>query len=107
MPPLGRPVSHAAEIPAGLRAPEMREVLRAVDAVHGDGVLPRVPVTWLDSLDAEGFYRFDDSTGKPIRILLNSSGKHHRLAVVHEIGHFLDHQGIGRSRTDVPYAVAG
>src|SRR5687768_8691290 len=72
MPPLGRLVSHAFAIPHGLRAPELRDVLRAVDSVHGAGI--------------------------PSGIIVNSLGKFRRLAVRPEIGHFLDHQGIGKPR---------
>lgn len=96
---LGRPVSHALEVPHGLLAPELREVLRVIDAVHGDGVLPRIPLGWAAIANEEGIYRFDEITGLPVRIIVSSIGKQLRLAVAHEIGHLLDHQGIGDAGT--------
>ena len=88
MPPLGRPVSHALVVPDGLRAPELREVLRAIDAVHGDGDLPRIPLTWAPLAEEEGSFRTDPTTGEPLRIIVRDTGTLRRLAALREIGHF-------------------
>lgn len=77
---------------------ELDDVLRAIDRVHGDGVLPPIPLTQVASLAGEGFYQFDGETGEPVRILIHALGKHRRLAAVHAIGHFLDHHGIGPTK---------
>ena len=92
---LGRPVSHALEIPHGLHAAALREVVRAIDAVHGNGDLPRIPISWGPLVGRDGQFRTDRATGAPIRIVVRTSGTLRRLAALHEVGHFLDHQGIG------------
>jgi len=76
------------------------EGVRAIDRVHKDGVLPRIPVR----VDFDQFSRtaakfeFNSVTGQPVAIGVNSLKQFKMTAhesFVHEVGHFLDFSGIG------------
>jgi hypothetical protein len=92
MPPAGRPVSEVLKL-----APEAetwRSALDAVDAVHGDGDLPELPVTTHAGVQPAGVY-YSDRYGVPLRIELGAAGPYPELTLVHEIGHFLDQMALG------------
>jgi len=92
--PQGTPVSNALKIPtSGKHAQMYRDVLDAIDSVHGDGVLPEIPVNTNNKLSAMGLYRFKG--GAPINITMRGSGKGIEQVMAHEVGHFIDHQAIG------------
>lgn len=105
--PNGSPVSAALIVQTGLPSLDARlgTALTAIDRVHGDGRLPRLTVTDLPTsstnLGAYG-HRGDQSTSFKI----NPTGSWPELTFVHEAGHFLDHQGIGKT-TGMESAVPG
>jgi hypothetical protein len=41
-------------------------------------------------------YGWSDRTGEPLLLRISTHSEHPELTVVHEIGHFLDHQALGR-----------
>jgi len=95
--PLGTPVSQALKIPtSGPHQAAYQEALDAIDAVHGDGKLPKLPVTTDSRMESLGEFRFLAGTGEPLEIVVNGKGSHRQLTLAHEIGHFLDYQGIGK-----------
>jgi hypothetical protein len=94
--PGGIPISSRLLVPEGAAFAPVRRALAAIDAVHGDGDLPRIPVVRTRAVTEAGAYQWSDRTGEALRLRLSSLGEHLELTVVHEIGHFLDHQGIGR-----------
>lgn len=97
--PQGTPVSGALRLPgSGKYKPIYAEALTAIDAVHGDGTLDELPIITKSSMDAYGHYRYY-RTGKPLEIAINGKGDHHQLTLVHEVGHWLDHQAIGPKGT--------
>ena len=63
--------------------------IAAVNKVHGDGKLPRIPIQAVSSKKYYGAY--DPREGK-LKIKL-AGGNHVELTTLHEIGHFLDHKG--------------
>ena len=68
-----------------------KTVLDTIDQVHQDGVLPRIPIERSTAQAYLGAYR-RTSDGRAVNI---SARTHPGLesTLVHEIGHFLDHQG--------------
>ena len=93
--PRGIPVSRAILLPPGPLGDELRPVLAAIDRVHGDGALPQLLVLPEPELDAAAAYDVIPVTGEPFRVAANPSAIHLALSLVHEIGHFLLHAGIG------------
>lgn len=68
--------------------------LAAIAAVHGDGDLSRIPVRMVTGVEYAAAYRIATSM-EPVEIVVNSSGVRQEWSMVHEIGHFLDHQALG------------
>jgi hypothetical protein len=73
---------------------------KAIDSVHKDGVLPRIPVrTDFDQFSkVAARFEFNVATQEPIAIGVNSLKQWNltaRESFVHEVGHFLDFSGIG------------
>jgi hypothetical protein len=86
-------------VPDGAAFDPVRRALAAIDAVHGDGDLPLLPVARTRATTEAGTYEWSDRTGEPLRLRFSTLGEHPELTVVHEIGHFLDHQALGRPGT--------
>ena len=63
--------------------------LQAIDQLHGDGVLPKIPVK--SSATKEWYGVFRHGRGVPIEIAVAKAGDHYALTLVHEVGHFLGH----------------
>lgn len=87
----GAPVSSALRIEA--HRDVAGHALNVIDSVHGDGSLPRIPIR--NAPSSAGYfgayqYTHDDEA---VNILVRAGGDHKELTLVHEIGHFLDHQG--------------
>jgi hypothetical protein len=92
--PAGLAVGRSLVIPSGLVYEALRDAVAAVESVHGDGNLPHIPVALRSLGPTEGRFEVEPATGMPIRIVINSATRS-RLAMLHEIGHFLDYAGIG------------
>ncbi len=89
-------VSDALEMPQrGKYAEKYRRTMDAIDSTHGDGELPKIPVKGSSAKGYYGQYKhyFD---GRPVDIRIAYKGTHHETTLAHEIGHFLDHQAIGK-----------
>lgn len=97
--PNGKPVSDALKIPKkGNLAAVGQKVLNIISALHGDGNLPLIEVKQNTSKTANGTYHWHFGPLRPGMIKISSGGDHPELTLAHEIGHFLDHQGIGNPR---------
>lgn len=84
------PVSRALDVEPGSRIEsQMRDAIAAIDAVHTDGTLPRLPVTTASLTDQHGYFG-STMAGNALEIVLNLFSPHVELTTVHEIGHFLD-----------------
>jgi hypothetical protein len=93
--PAGTPVSKALTPPDDEKLSEaVRDALSAIDTVHGDGSLPEIPVEPKPS-GIEGYYKFEIRTREPLRIELRKNQPAPAFHLVHEVGHFLDHQVLG------------
>jgi len=77
-------------------------VLGVIDAIHGDGDLPEIPLGWSKSTKWNGAMKFSvnklsgEMTATSISV--STISPHPHMTVAHEIGHFLDQQGIGSRR---------
>lgn len=95
--PRGRAVSSALILPPGVLPHdlELRALLATIDAVHGDGELPPLPVRWgIPSNSAVAEYTATADLTEAVSLTIDSRRARWVLATAHEIGHFLDHQGI-------------
>lgn len=89
-------MERVSAVPAGAFGERVRRVLALIDAVHRAPPLPSVRITASTrTWGSDGWYRFDRA-GRPREIVLNPESTALELAVVHEIGHVLDHQVLGR-----------
>ena len=93
--PAAPPVSLALRLPkTGPLADLAKETMQAIDAIHGDGALPTIPMVGGAGKGYNGALRvMPDGTAVDIRIA--PRGPHPALTMAHEIGHFIDHQAIG------------
>lgn len=94
--PAGMPVSDALDT-SFIRNKALRKqielALQAVNQVHGDGDLPRIPIERSSSRYSLGGYW--SRITEALRIHISTKSKHQGLTLIHEIGHFLDHRGFG------------
>ena len=91
--PAGEPVSGALTVPKGKLKPDMDRALAAIDKVHGDGPLPKIPVQWTRGERTVASYNYMIG-GKAKHITVSTKGRRPALDFVHEVGHFLDHKGL-------------
>lgn len=101
LPPVPPPVtqeSAQSRDELDLRAVAIR-ALRAIDAVHVDGVMPRIPIVAVPSAtsgSAGNFIR--DKSGQPVQLEINTHPDYAstaELTFLHEVAHFLDLSGLG------------
>jgi hypothetical protein len=92
--PAGIPIGRALDVPAGIAYDDLRDVISAIDLVHGDGDLPRIPVRFVTGMAGRGRFRFDEVSG-PISITLRTNQSHTGLTFVHEVGHLIDLSALG------------
>ena len=100
--PAGTPVSEAFDLSGipGTRSAygrAVREAMGAIDSVHGDGDLPTIPIKKSSGLLTTGTYRYTYS-GNPVHIKVSTKGTI-QSDFLHEAGHFLDHQTLGKKGT--------
>jgi hypothetical protein len=91
----GHSIGRALDLPAGPLYDDLRQVIAAIDRVHGTHDLPRIPVRYVFGMVDRGRFLFDPKTGEPISILLRPDVRHRSFALLHEIGHFLDLAALG------------
>jgi hypothetical protein len=95
----GTPVGNAPKLPKkGNLASVGRKVIDLINRIHGDGNLPQIEVKQNASKETNGTYYWHFGPLRPGMIKISSLGDHPELTLAHEIGHFLDHQGIGNPR---------
>lgn len=92
--PSGQPISAYIAVPATPQWRSARDVLAIIDSVHDDGPLPQIEV--VGSSAHPGGYVYGGRDGRALRIELKPiGGPNPHLTLVHEIGHFMDHQVLG------------
>jgi SPP1 gp7 family putative phage head morphogenesis protein len=92
--PSGTSVSNALRMPGGAMGKKVKRAAGLIDQVHGDGQLPAVPVKQSVSKKEHGHYRWRGF--QPVEITVSKHGDHPELTFAHEVGHFIDHQGMSK-----------
>lgn len=95
--PATRSVAQKLGIPAGPRWDVARSAMDAVELVHGDGPLSRLPLTLTGRTDLYGYVRNAPGYGT-IDMALSGLGftAHPHLTLWHETGHWLDFMGVAK-----------
>jgi hypothetical protein len=91
MRPLGTPIGSALTLVAGPDLRPLSEAIATVDRVHGDGPLPTISVVRRPLLAAEAYYH-----SLRLDIVIGTNAGQPALSLLHELGHALDHWGLGR-----------
>jgi hypothetical protein len=74
----------------------VRTAMNAIDKVHGDGNLPRIPVQQSSGGRRVGeFARIGD---RPKHIKISPKGSTPSLNMAHEVGHFIEYSGIPKQQ---------
>jgi hypothetical protein len=94
--PDGVPIGRALDLPPRLFHEDLYRAVRSIDAVHGDGPLPTIPVLLRPALPVRG--RFVLRDGLPSEILIRADAAHRGFTLLHEVGHFLDFVALGELR---------
>jgi hypothetical protein len=100
MRPSGVSVSRALLIRPGIANDDLRDAVSAINRVHGDGDLPPIPVSMVGAHDlggSNGRFGFDlepDGEISPRAISIAAAAALRQLALLHEVGHFLDAAGM-------------
>ncbi len=95
--PAAVPVSDAIDIRAEPRvARQARIVLDAIDRVHSDGNMARLPLKSAKIDDYEGFIHIGSESKKPMVIAINPEAATPHMTIAHETGHLIDYSAIPR-----------
>lgn len=93
------PASQRILVGPGPKKASLQRVLKAIESVHKMpkslpvvGTIQKVP----DPPVHGGYYHGQTPPYKPQAVLVNTESKYHAIAYAHEIGHVLDHHGLGK-----------
>jgi hypothetical protein len=93
------PVSAARDIQAD--SPRIgryaKAVFEAIDKIHNDGNLGKLPVKSNNDPNYEGFLRVNNQTNLPTVMEINQDADTPHITIAHETGHVLDYAGIPRT----------
>jgi len=95
--PSGRPVSEALKVGRLDKLDEAKEAIALMDSIHGDGNLPDLPVLKNNSMNAQGMFSYSFLGRVGTKIQLAKSANCTAGTLWHEIGHFLDYNGLARN----------
>ena len=84
----------------------VQNAIKAIAAVHGDGLLPTIPVNQSAGTRRLGAFFYSGLTHKPIRIEISSRGPNPGLTTVHEIGHFLENAAIPKPQGGAAFSLS-
>ncbi len=91
--PKGVPVSAAFTSISPTYKSHVNTALEAINQVHGDGKLPKIPIQASRSKRFYGAFEYERYSRQASAIKL-ASKDHPELTTIHEIGHFLDNNGL-------------
>ena len=83
------------------------ETMNAIDGVHKDGILPKISIRQNRRMNALGNYQYFAGTYESVGINVHPVNPYAELTVAHEVGHFIDHKGLGRGGTFGSAGAAG
>ena len=91
--PAGIPIGRGLVIPPGVIHDDLREAVRIVSRIHGDGGLPPVPMRVARLATSRhgnrvrrGRFVLNEDTGQPTSIVIEAGESHRVFAALHEIG---------------------
>jgi len=89
--PNGTPVSASFNI----KSPEIKDrveySLKLIDQIHGDGVIPELPITFESDMKGElGYFNVNFPEIRPVKINLSKGIVPTIDTILHEVGHLLD-----------------
>jgi hypothetical protein len=88
--PVSSAITVSPSFPAAVKT-SIHGAIRAIDAIHSDGILPPVNISVMVAIDgSQGLYRPGNAG-----IDVNRNGDWPGLTTIHETGHLLDHRAIG------------
>jgi hypothetical protein len=99
----GRSVGRALQVREGIANDDLREVVAAIDRVHGDGMLPSIPLAFVDGPSVRPVHAVDGAFVSNVvgrdevhaqAIFIRRRAPNRRFVALHEIGHFLDACGL-------------
>lgn len=93
--PAGTSISAAFDLGGGKAKKKLQAALDAIDVVHGDGDHEPTPIKQVGGASQHGVFEYVIG-GKPVKITVNSGAPYPGVSLLHEIGHFIDNQAIGR-----------
>ncbi|NUN68843.1 MAG: hypothetical protein HUU02_03935 [Bacteroidetes bacterium] len=92
----GTPVSEALSVQArGELKNKINRAMAFIDRTHGDGQLKLLPVVRMSRGKEYGRFRWYSSSREAVDIEIREDGAHVEMTTIHEVGHYLDHSGIG------------
>jgi len=89
-----RAFSEAVRIEKGSKAKDVAHAVAVMDAWLVDGTLPTIDMRYDAKPGQHGAYKFFSGAGVPDHVSINPEGTHSGFTALHELGHFLDHQGL-------------
>lgn len=93
--PSGKSVAKALTVESHADSGRTQRAVDLIASVHGDGKLPKIPLR-VGDLTGHGAYTHNSGNARHIEV--KAGAGHMELTAVHEIGHFLDHQGISSKK---------
>lgn len=94
--PAGKKVGDSIDVQGdGLIQQQARDAIDAINLIHGDGDLSKIPLKQLENVDYFGEYKINQRHGDPEWIGISSKNDHAELTTAHEIGHFIDFSVMG------------
>ena len=91
-----QPVSAAIDLRSERLRAAAKRALAAIDRVHLAAGLPRIPLdTRRDDPRYRGHYRVKRNSGRALGIGIDPTDRLPEMTILHEIGHFIDHQALG------------
>lgn len=89
-----RAFADAVKIEKGAKAKELTRAVAVMDSLLVDGTLPNIEIRHDAKPGQHGAYKFFGAQGVPDHVSINPEGDHSGFTALHELGHFLDHQGL-------------
>lgn len=89
-----RAFADAVKIEKGAKSKELTRAVAVMDSLLVDGTLPNIEMRHDAKPGQHGVYKFFGAQGVPDHVSINPEGDHSGFTALHELGHFLDHQGL-------------
>lgn len=93
--PAGTPVSKALSIRSRKAPADIQTAITALDSVHGDGDLPKLPI--YAKAPAGSLGAFAHRGSEALQIGIKPNGTWPAMSTAHEIGHFIDFGALGKA----------